>query len=228
VIGGLYSTTLSDSSYITGTVAGASYVGGLVGVTDSAAIIKGSFTARPVTGTYDYVGGLVGKLAGTIQASDAAAGSVPANGTKYSYAAGAVTGRNDVGGLVGRADTSAYIYNAYATGAVSADYNYGGLVGFVTPGATLANAHYNIDAVSITGLTPASPSTRVAVTGLITTGGLFGAQYTDWFTPALDGLAASNTTKLASYFGGPDASGYYSLTSSTDVKNYLATPIKSH
>jgi hypothetical protein len=221
LVGGLNTSTLSDSSYITGSVAGASYVGGLVGVTDSAAIIKGSYTARPVTGTYDYVGGLVGKLAGTIQASDFAVGSIPVNGTKYSYAAGAVTGRNDVGGLVGRADTTASINNTYSTGAVSADLNYGGLVGFVTPGATLVNAHYNIDAVSITGLTPASPSARVAVTGLITTGGLFGAQYADWFTAALDGLAASNTAKLQSYFGAVDGSGYYSLTSSTDIKNYL-------
>lgn len=225
LIGYQESFTVSDSRHITGTVTGMSVVGGLIGATNSAAVIKGSYTTRPVVGSYDYVGGLVGKLAGTIQASDNI-GALPTtnggNGADDSYAAGSVTGRNDVGGLVGRMDTTAVVKNAFATGAVSADANYGGLVGFMTPGATLVNAHYNIDAVSITGLTPASPSTRVAVSGLVTSGGLWGTQYNVWFhNGALDGLATTDTTRLQSYFGSADSNGYYALGSVQQLKDYL-------
>ena len=216
---------VADSQYKTGTVTGMSSVGGLIGATNNTAVIKGSSTSRPVIATYDYVGGLVGKLAGTIQASDNI-GNLPTtnggNGANYSYAAGSVTGRNDVGGLVGRADTTASIKNAFSTGAVSANHNYGGLLGFMTPGSTLDNAHYNIDSVAITGFTPASPAARVSVTGLITSGGLFGTQYADWFNAGnLNGLATTNTAKLQTYFGAPEASGYYNLGSVQNLKDFL-------
>lgn len=225
LIGYQDSYTVADSRYITGTVTGMSSVGGLIGATNSAAVIKGSYTAQPVVGTYDFVGGLVGKLAGTIQASDNI-GNLPStnggNGTNYAYAAGSVNGRHDVGGLVGRADTTAVIKNAFATASVNADHNYGGLVGFVTPGATLENAHYNINTVSITGFTPASPATRVGITGLITTGGLFGTQYDVWFnTGALNGLAITDTQKLQNYFGGAPVNGHYQLSTSQHIKDYL-------
>jgi len=105
--------------------------------------------------------------------------------------------------------------------ATVAGFVIGGLVGFMTPGSTIANAHYNIDAVSITGTTPTSAGVRSALTGLITTGGLFGTQYTTWFTANLDGLVATNTTTLEGYFGAADTDGYYKLASVQSLKDYL-------
>ena len=221
LVGWLTTGTVADSRYTTGTVTGNnSYVGGLVGRADSGTLIKGSYSTQAVTGTYDFVGGLVGKLAGSILGS--ANSPALANGSTFSYATGNVTGRNDVGGLVGRADGAASIADAFSTGPVTANLNFGGLLGYLTPGAKVTNSHYNIDAVAITGFTPASPSTRVPSTGLVTIGGLYGAQYTDWYNSgALNGLVASNTTKLQSYFGSADGNGFYSLSSTDDLKNYL-------
>jgi mucin-19 len=213
--------TVADSRFTTGSVTGKnSYVGGLVGWAASGTSIKGSYSTQAVTGTNDFVGGLVGKLAGSIMGS--ANSPALANGSAYSYATGSVTGRYDVGGLVGRADDAASITDAYSTGSVTANRNFGGLLGYLTPGAKVTNSHYDINAVSITGFTPASPSTRVAITGQVTIGGLYAAQYTDWYNSgALNGLVASNTTKLQSYFGDPDANSFYSLSTTVDLKNYL-------
>ncbi|MDB5963468.1 MAG: hypothetical protein JWP59_4762, partial [Massilia sp.] len=203
---------VSDSHASGGTVTGKGYVGGLIGTTDSNVVIEGSYSSQAVSGSEDFVGGLVGKLGGSILDS----------GSANSYATGSVTGRFDVGGLVGRADSTASITNAYSTGAVSADANFGGLLGYLTPGAQVTNSHYDIDAVSITGLTPASPGTRTAIAGLVTIGGLYGAQYAAWYhSGALDGLAPSDTATLQNYFGSADASGYYSLSSTGNLKDYL-------
>ncbi len=53
---------------------------------------------------------------------------------------GSVTGRNSVGGLVGR-NVSGSISNAYATGAVSGNSDVGGLAGSVENGSTINNAY---------------------------------------------------------------------------------------
>ena len=113
-VGGLvgYSSgTISNSSAI-GDVDGAGNVGGLVGYSDGT--ITDSSATGAVTGIEDYVGGLVGyNFAGTITDSSAT---------------GAVTGIEDyVGGLVGYSNGE--ISNSYATGAVSGDNYVGGFVG---------------------------------------------------------------------------------------------------
>ncbi|NBU44304.1 MAG: filamentous hemagglutinin N-terminal domain-containing protein, partial [Betaproteobacteria bacterium] len=223
LIGYLSANTLLDSQYITGRVIGVNAVGGVVGASASNTTIRGVFTAQPVTGSQDYVGGLVGKLGGTLSSSSNA---VPlANGVLMPYSTSAVTGRYDVGGLVGRADTTAVISNAYFAGSVVADVNYGGILGYLTPGAQVTNAHYNIDTVSITGFTPANPTTRVPVTGLITAGGLFNDQnqYTTWFNAgALSGLTLNGNNAAATFSSAPvDANGFYTLSTTQDLRNYL-------
>ena len=229
LIGYLAANTLLDSKYITGTVTGTNAVGGVVGGSASNSFIKGVFTAQPVSGSQDYVGGLVGKLGGTLTTSSNA--TPLTNGVLNPYSSSAVTGRYDVGGLVGRADTTAVISNAYFTGSVTANVNYGGIVGYLTPGAQVTNAHYNIDAVSLTGFTPASPAARVPVIGLVTLGGLFNDQnqYTNWLNPnaisgvpALDGLTLVANNAAATFNSvAIDGNGFYSLSSTQDLRNYL-------
>jgi filamentous hemagglutinin family protein len=211
---------VADSRYTTGTVTGNnSYVGGLIGYAGSNTQIKGSYSTQAVTGANDFVGGLVGKLTGSIVGS--ANSPILANGSVFSYASGNVTGRYDVGGLVGRADSTAIISNAFSTGAVTGNANFGGLLGYLTPGAQVSNSHYNIDAVAISGFTPASPSTRVTITGLVTIGGLYGAQYGNWVNGGtLDGLATTATNNAASYFGAA-VGGVYSLSTVQHLRDYL-------
>ena len=109
-----------SNSYATGTVAGVSQVGGLVGYGRGRGIrISDSHATGAVTGSGDNVGGLVGDGAGS-----------PRNRISGSYATGAVTGVSRVGGLVGYGEGFGSISSSYATGAVTGSGdNVGGLVG---------------------------------------------------------------------------------------------------
>ncbi|NBU59528.1 MAG: hypothetical protein EBS23_07150, partial [Betaproteobacteria bacterium] len=250
------SYTVSDSSHTGGAVSGGnSYVGGLIGKVNGSAVV-GSYANTSVTGAADFVGGLIGWTNGEVRdrtsatnaqtftynaslGNTSAAFTMSASdfGATFSYASGAVSGRNDVGGLIGRADASTAITNAYyggtgGAGTVSAERNYGGLIGFLTPGATVTNSHYNIDAVELHGFTTASPSARTTVAGaisddVITVGGLFNdtftgrtqGQFDTWFNSgALDGLSGS--APATAYFGAADA-GAYQLASVQNLRDYL-------
>jgi len=115
-LGGLSDTNIT-SSYFTGVVEGKSWVGGLVGsfLADLGRTITNSYAEAGINGI-NYVGGLVGQnLNGTVE---------------NSYTTGAVTGTNtSVGGLVGE-NINGIVKNSYATGAVKGPENsVGGLVG---------------------------------------------------------------------------------------------------
>ncbi len=84
-------------------------VGGLVGQVESNGVVSSSSSSAQVIG-YDFIGGLVGRNAGTVRG----------------YATGAVSGNNTIGGLVG---FNTGTVRGYATGAVSGNGNVGGLVG---------------------------------------------------------------------------------------------------
>ena len=108
VAGGGYTGALAglaegtvESVYVTGAVAGAGDVGGLVGALAAGGSITRSYAEAAVTGTGDGVGGLAGSTAG--------GGSV-----KASYATGAVSGVNNVGGLIGANGVT--VTAAYSTG----------------------------------------------------------------------------------------------------------------
>ena len=127
LVGANYGTV--TSSYATGNVIGeGNYVGGLAGSNDgtiTTAYATGAVTS-PVASKGSFVGGLVGynSYLGTIS---------------YSYATGAVTGYNYVGGLVGYMGETTLSY-VYATGAVSGVFRTGGLVGYNGLG-TITNAY---------------------------------------------------------------------------------------
>ena len=120
--------TISNIGLLGGSVAGDSFVGGLVGLNSGGTITR-AYTTGTVSGSGEQIGGLVGNNSGTIS---------------QSYATGAVSAPARVGGLVGLNNGS--ISQAYATGAVNgAGYAGGGLVG--TNGGTI-NQSYATGAVS--------------------------------------------------------------------------------
>jgi filamentous hemagglutinin family protein len=123
---GLNTGTISNS-YATGTVnsgenflEGSEQIGGLVG--SNYGTIERSYATGAVTGTYS-VGGLVGyNMGGTIRNSyskSTVTGLVSDNSES-----------NKSGGLVGYNDKDSTITNSYATGAVSGEESVGGLVGY--------------------------------------------------------------------------------------------------
>ena len=123
-----------DSVYSTGSVTGAGDVGGLMGYMNSGGAMQRSYSTASVTGSGDDIGGLVGNNIGTLTAS---------------YATGAVTGVDYVGGLVGansralNSSDSGSIIASYATGEVSGTgSDVGGLVG-VNAG-TITNSYWDV------------------------------------------------------------------------------------
>ena len=157
-IGGLASYLESNStisnSYVTGTVSGDYYVGGLVG--ENHGLISNSY-ATVITGCWSNAGGLVGRNYGSISNSYATGavtnGSLVGGLVGYnegsisnSYATGAINNADNAGGLVG--DNESSISNSYATGAISGTYNIGGLIGFNR--GSISNS-YAIGVVSGTG-----------------------------------------------------------------------------
>jgi len=158
------SGTISNS-YVTGSVSGSSYVGGLVGYSYDE--ITDSYCTADVDGGGE-VGGLVADSTGSITRSYATGsvfggssvgGLVGYQGGYYggtiteSYATGSVYGGTDyAGGLVGYSDGYYIgdITDSYAAGDVSADGGYvGGLVGYMYDGSITTS--YAVGAVSIDG-----------------------------------------------------------------------------
>ena len=95
---GLSTTGRILNSRATGVVAGADNAGGLVGV-NTDALVENSFATTDVQGTGTNVGGLVGFNS--------------QSRVRNSFATGAVTGKEAVGGLIGR--NNGAVRNVYAT-----------------------------------------------------------------------------------------------------------------
>ena len=130
---------------LSGTVAAADHVGGLVGYNYNSGNIFNSSSAAIVNGNTRRVGGLVGYNTGQITGSHAT-GDTTGKGDEIgglvgynhgditaSHAAGQVTGNQAVGGLVGLnqgdARHNSEIIASYATGDVNGDRMIGGLIG---------------------------------------------------------------------------------------------------
>ena len=91
---------------VDGTIAGGSYVGGLVGYAENNNIITNCYSTCNVTGSGGFIGGLVGFITGT-------------GGISNCYSRGTVTGTTGVlyiGGLIGA--VSVNVSNCYSIAAV--------------------------------------------------------------------------------------------------------------
>ncbi len=115
-----------DNCYSTGSVSGDNYVGGLVGFNGYGIVTNSYHSTGFVNGKKEYVGGLVGQNY---------------NGTvSNSYSTGSENGENYVGGLVGL--SSGTVSNSYSTGSVSGDNHYvGGLVGTTTANGIVSKCY---------------------------------------------------------------------------------------
>jgi filamentous hemagglutinin family protein len=190
-VAGISYGTVSDS-HATGNVSGGDTVGGLLGRNDGT--VSNSYATGNVTGT-SWVGGLAGYNHGT---------------TSNSYSTGNVSGTSYIGGLVGMNDGwfnagtihRGTISDSYSTGNVSGITNFGGLVG--ANNGTVRNSHYNINGVAINNVTGAD----------ITVGGIYAAQYTDWFSHGL-------SLNIANYASLSGSGNNYSLKTVQGMKDLL-------
>ena len=125
--GGIYGTGVGlTSATFTGQVTGTSYTGGLEGKG------SGTFTSctvsAPVTGTSQYIGGLVGYANGAITFQNNCTQQGNVNGTSYT------------GGLVGSASSSFTANNCSQEGDITGTGNYvGGLAGYAGSNSTVSN-----------------------------------------------------------------------------------------
>ncbi|MDD5057530.1 MAG: hypothetical protein PHQ60_06635 [Sideroxydans sp.] len=156
---GYMSGGATHHSYSSGSVSGASRVGGLIGENDAGGVISNSHSACSVSGTV-LVGGLTGinfnstvsdsYSTGTASGGDMVGGLTGNNGgtsstISRSYSSGNVTGTGSyIGGLVGRNDLT--IGDSYSTGSVTGISYVGGLVGY--NGAGFIGNTYSTGSVS--------------------------------------------------------------------------------
>lgn len=148
-VGGLVGLNTFGSvlgSSATGEVIGSNDVGGLVGV-NTDALVRNSFTIGAVQADGNNVGGLVGFNS--------------LSSVQNSYSRARVTGKDGVGGLIGR--NNGIAKNSYATGPVQSDGLGGGVVGIVVEGTQQGTftaldvmAPYGSEQVDLSALTGAS------------------------------------------------------------------------
>jgi filamentous hemagglutinin family protein len=149
LIGMSYSTVLN--SFSSGSISGATVIGGLVGYIGGGSVST-SHSSANVNGTGNYVGGLVGRsnydidrsfATGTVfSAGDYVGGLVGRifGSLSQSYAIGNVQSTSSyVGGLVGY--NAGSVSDSFATGKVTGGTNKGGLIGY--NGGTSSNSYWN-------------------------------------------------------------------------------------
>ncbi len=125
LVGSNFEGTIKNS-YVSGSITGGEYTGGLVGY--NLGHIENSYTKGTVNGS-NNVGGLVG------QSSPPLASTV-----KNSYSEASVSGIENVGGLIGKNYQDSVI-NSYSTGVVQGNNAVGGFIGhlFYNYGATCSD-----------------------------------------------------------------------------------------
>ena len=143
VIGGFSGKNFGSitNCYSTGIVSGysgSSMVGGLVGDNDSGGSISNCFSTGAVSVSSNgvYVGGLVG---GNYNSS-----------ISNCYSMGSVSGKNYLGGLVGRSWNGSSISNCFSTGQTSGSTNVGGLVGGNDNNSNISNSFWDTQTSDMT------------------------------------------------------------------------------
>ena len=143
LVGDHYYGTISGS-YASGTVTGSSVVGGLVGFNHDSSISTGY-----ASGNVSASGGEAGGLVGTSICDDPSlcSGSVSIG---HSFASGSVSaGGAKVGGLVGKL-LKTRLMDSYATGAVTGGDYVGGLVGWIEDDASVILRTFSTGTVTVT------------------------------------------------------------------------------
>ena len=216
-------SVISEVGLVGGSVAGASYVGALVGANGTVpsnfgGVISNSYATGSVNGTGSNIGGLVGINLGTISnnyATDGVSGSSSSQnvggmvGNNYSpgaisnsYATGSVSGLGYwVGGLVG-VNNGGTVSNSYSTGSVSGtNGQVGGLVGFQN-GGSITNSFWD---TTTSGLSTSAGGSPLNATQMQTASNFAGFNFTstpgasgnNWVIVNADGTLQTNASATA-------------------------------
>ncbi|QCB44907.1 GLUG motif-containing protein [Hydrogenophaga sp. PAMC20947] len=243
--------TISES-HATGIVSGKTNVGGLVGYNGSR--ISDSYATGSVTATgvplgfgsnLSAFGGLVGSNdSGTISNSYATGnvtfatslavvslgglvGSNDSGTISDSYATGIVSGKRNVGGLVGSNSTNGTISDSYATGKVNGNEYTGGLVGSNSTNGTISDSYAtgivsgNLFTGGLVGFNSGTISDSYAtgiVSGTSPVGGLVGSNSSG---------TISNSYAKGNVSGATSVGGLVGSNSSGTISNSYATSIVS-
>lgn len=208
------------SSYAKGDVINSGrYTGGLIGNVDNNSNITDCHATGnvTVTGSNQYVGGIVGNTAGNLT-NCYATGDITATASQYvgglagysmnsnstlanCYAKGNVSGRDEVGGLIGQC--YGMITNSHAYGdVVGASGNIGGLTGTVYSRIQNSSANGNVKSTGSTGNVGGlvGSSSNTGVSNCYATGDVSGGEYAG-------GLVGVSTTTINKSYSLGNVSG---------------------
>lgn len=226
-----------ENSYAKGSVTGYKIVGGLAGI-HSTSKVENCFFSGKITGSYTYIGGLIGEsIYGKIY---------------NSYAMGSVKGGQYTGGLIGWSSTDTISY-CYTTNAVtSTKDNIGGLIGY-TNNKSIISYSYTTGSITSTASSAAGlVGTNVSIVkncystadviGNIDAGGLngynSGKSYHSYATGLVKGqklvsggLVSYNITSSGCYWnkstsGQSSGYAYKSTTNITDITGLTTAEMK--
>jgi filamentous hemagglutinin family protein len=212
-----YSSGIVSASYVKGgSVTGASDVGGLVGYSYLGSISGSHVDSVSVTGSGNYIGGLVGYIASITDG-----GCLCVNISNSYVNNGTVSGASSVGGLAGY-DSGADISGSYVSGGtVSATgNNAGGLVGHSSMGITGSSGAISASYVNGAGVTGGSNVGGLVGINGTGTGGSVGNNITGSYVNGgtVNGTG-SDVGGLVGYNAGNVSSSYVSGSTVTGGSN---------
>ena len=229
-VGGLVGTNSSTitNCYFEGDVSGRNQIGGLVGRHEENNNISDSYAISNVTGEGNEIGGLmginynssisncyaIGDVTGS-SISDYVGGLVGINNRVITgcFSEGAVKGRNQIGGLIGRQESGGQTSDSYAISNVTGEGNeIGGLIGFsydspISKCYAVGNVEGSSNSGYVGGLVGSnnspindSYSTGNTITGSYQVGGLVGRAESNG--TIINSYAAYNSVSGNSQIGG--------------------------
>lgn len=182
-VGGIVGTawnSIITNCYLTGSVSGTKYVGGVSGFNSST--ITNCYSTGSVSGNI-WIGGIAGSnlnantitncySKSSISGTEETGGIAGRNSLKSKvfncYSSGNVSGRMLIGGVVGN-NSSGNINNCYAEGAVFGNTYTGGITGWNPSSSSTLNSFWNTEKTGQNigiGINEQSDPTKVSITGL--------------------------------------------------------------
>lgn len=150
---------------VSGVIHGQSFIGGLIGDSELGLVSNGI----PVNNIVNDCSSDVDVYATGVAAGGFIGHSYWTN-IHSGHSMGEVNGNNEVGGFVGRYNSSGAITDSYSSGNVNGNNGAGGFLGWLESGGGIKifNSFYNIDSVLING------------EHMVTQNGIYNNQYSDW------------------------------------------------
>lgn len=153
VVGYDRSSNISNC-FVSGTISGSSYVGGVVGQNKLAATLDGCYSSAVVSCSSSNAGGIIGVAEGTVS---------------NCYADGIISGKNNIGGIVG--GNSKKLSNSYFNGTVTGETNVGGVIGQNNLNGSVSGAFWDVNKSGTTigvGYNESRNPSAISIEGLTT------------------------------------------------------------